>query len=77
VRNAEAVARLLAPALVSDVAVLIQIRDGKDSRDMESAIQEARPVIHLAIRTEAPSGGGKAWALNFYIWPLRQKRLYI
>lgn len=49
VTEAESLASVLALALISAVAVLIQIRDGKDSRDIESALQEARKVIRLAM----------------------------
>jgi hypothetical protein len=56
----EFLARLLAPVLVSAVAVLIQIRDGKDAKDIESAINEARRVIALAVPVEPPSGARKA-----------------
>ena len=49
VTEAELLASVLAPALISAVAVLIQIRDGKDSRDIESALEEARKVIRLAM----------------------------
>ena len=60
ITEAELLASVLAPALVSAVAVLIQIRDGKDSRDIESALEEARRVIHLAIPREPSSPGGRA-----------------
>jgi hypothetical protein len=43
------VGTLLAPVLVAGVAVLIQIRDGKDARTIESAIEEARRIVHLSI----------------------------
>jgi hypothetical protein len=52
--DAESLARTLAPALVSAVAVLIQIRDGKD-RDIDSAIKEARAVIGLVKRSSSGS----------------------
>jgi len=55
----EALARVLSPALVSAVAILIQIRDGKDSKDIDSAIKEARAVIGLVMRTEPSSPGRK------------------
>ena len=60
ITDPEFLARLLAPALVATVAVLIQIRDGKGSKDVESAINEARRVIGLVIPVEPPSRAGKA-----------------
>ena len=60
ITNFEALGMLFAPILVSVIAVLIQIRDGKDAKGTESAIEEARQVIRLAVQTEPLRVGKKA-----------------
>ena len=47
--DASFLAALPAPAMVSMVAVLIQIRDGKEAKHIDAAIEEARKTIKLAI----------------------------
>ena len=51
---------LFAPMIVSVIAVLIQIRDGKDSKDNESAIKEARELTRLALKTDPSYAAKKA-----------------
>jgi hypothetical protein len=58
--ESKVVGSLLAPVLLAGVAVLIQIRDGKDARSIESAIDEARQIVHLAVPKEEQSAPKKA-----------------
>jgi hypothetical protein len=49
------IAALPAPAMVSILAVLIQIRDGKKAKHIDAAIEEARQTIKTAITQFAAS----------------------
>jgi hypothetical protein len=60
ISESEAVAMIFGPALLSIVALLVQIRDGKGPKDVESAINEARRIIHLATPVEPTSHASKA-----------------
>jgi len=57
ITNLEALGMLFAPMIVPVIAVLIQIRDGKDSKDAESAIKEARELTRLALKTDPLQAG--------------------
>lgn len=60
ISNIEGLGMLFAPMIVSVIAVLIQIRDGKDSKDNESAIKEARELTRLALKTDPSYAAKKA-----------------
>jgi hypothetical protein len=47
--NASFLAAIPAPAMVSILAVLTQIRDGKKAKPIDAAIDEARQTIMLAL----------------------------
>jgi hypothetical protein len=47
--DASFIAALPAPAMVSILAVLTQIRDGKKAKPIDAAIEEARQTIMLVL----------------------------